>query len=261
MRLLFGFVAAFVATFGSPFFAQPQSAAIRLWNEGRVAFGVFVPEKEPDRQAAYVNPLYDFLFLNLEGKYDASVLQAVARGRRGASPPKTLIVRIPPFERDGEDAVKARIREAFAAGADGVAVPHIRSVDEARLALSYFRSAGVNLWTPADRGGEALAMLMLEDPGVTPRAAEIASLGGYSILACGIGSLTRALGGNRDAAEAANQRILAETKRTKLVNLLTATEGDVERRVKEGFLGLIPIGPDPDRTIRIGRAAAGRGPA
>ena len=42
------------------------------------------------------------------------------------------------------------------------------------------------------------------------------------MLACGIGSLTGALKGDRVAAEKGNQAILVETKRTKLVNMLTA---------------------------------------
>jgi hypothetical protein len=90
------------------------------------------------------------------------------------------------------------------------------------------------------------------------QAAQIADIGGYSVLACGIGSLTAALKGDRQAGEAGNQAVLAETKRTKLVNMLTASAGDVAQRVKEGFLGLLAMGPDTDAVIRAGRAAAGR---
>jgi 2-keto-3-deoxy-L-rhamnonate aldolase RhmA len=253
----------------TPAYAQ-QTTAIDLWSQNKVAFGIFVPGEDPAAQPpAYTqavgeklaaNPLYDFLFLNLEPRYEAAAIKAIATGLRtaGAASRKTLIVRIPTIERDGLDAANARIREAFDLGADGVTVPHVRSVDEATRVLGFFRDAKVNVWSPANRKGDRLAMLMIEDPGALAQAKEIADLKDYSILACGIGSLTQALGGNRDAAEAGNQKILAETRRVKLVNMLTTSARDVEQRVKEGFLALIAQGRDADEVITNGRKAAGR---
>ena len=101
-------------------------------------------------------------------------------------------------------------------------------------------------------------MLMLEDPKAIAQRKEIADLPGISILACGIGSLRQALGGNAAQAEAGVQRVLAESKRAGLVNMLTATTQDVEQRVKEGFLAILAQGQSPDEAIKIGRAAAGR---
>lgn len=250
--------------------AAQQTPAIDLWNQNKVAFGIFVPGEDPaarppsytqavgERLAA--NPLYDFLFLNLEPRYDAGAIRAIATGLRTttAASRKTLIVRIPTIERDGLDAAKARIKEALDLGADGVTVPHVRSVDEARRVLGFFRDAKVNIWSSANRKGDKLAMLMIEDAGALTQAKEMADLKDYSILACGIGSLTQALGGNRDAAEAGTQRILAETKRVTLVNMLTTSARDVEQRVKEGFLALIAQGRDADEVITNGRRAAGR---
>jgi 2-keto-3-deoxy-L-rhamnonate aldolase RhmA len=252
-------VLAFTITLGaSPSHAQP-SAAIELWNQGKVAFGIFVPTDGTAQAAAYANPLYDFLFFNLESRYDAAAIKAVVEGLRGsASPRKTLIIRIPPVERDGADAVKARITEAFALGADGVTVPHVRSVEEASRILWFFRDTGLEIWSVSNRKGDKAAMLMIEDPDAAAQAPQIADLKGYSILACGIGSLTQALGGNREAAEALNQRILAETKRAKLVNMLTTTTRDVEERVKQGYLALIAQGPNADEAIKIGRIATRR---
>ncbi len=86
-------------------------------------------------------------------------------------------------------------------------------------------------------------------------AKDIADIGGYSVLACGIGSLTGALKGDRVAAEKLNQQIMVETKRTRLVNMITANDKDVAQRVTEGFLGLLV--PN-DEVIKAGRAAAGR---
>lgn len=263
----------------SPALAQ-KTAALDLWRQGKVAFGVFVPNEDPTprqpgaprgemKPAVYTraggeklaaNPLYDFLFLNLEPRWDVAAVKAMAEGLRssGAANRKTLIVRLPTPEADGLDAVKTRIKEAFDAGADGVTVPHVRGLDEAKQVLGFFRDAKVNIWSPQNPNGDKIAMLMIEDPGALAQAKEIADLKGYSVLACGIGSLTQALGGNREAAEAGNQKILAETKRTKLVNMLTTSTRDVEQRVKEGFLGLIAQGQGADEAIKTGRAASGR---
>lgn len=262
------FAAAFLA--GTPPAMAQSSVAIDLWSQGKVAFGIFVPSADPaPRSAVYTKqvgeklaakPLYDFLFLNLEPRYDSTAIAAIADGLRtsAAVNRKTLIVRIPTIERDGLPATQARIKEAFALGADGVTVPHVRNVDEAKQVLGFFRDAGVNVWSRSNPKGDKLAMLMIEDPGALAQAKGFADLEGYSILACGIGSLTQALGGNREAAEQGNQEILAETKRVKLVNMLTTTPRDVEQRVKEGFLALIAQGPQADDAIAKGRAAAQR---
>ena len=78
------------------------------------------------------------------------------------------------------------------------------------------------------------------------------------MLACGIGSLTQALGGDRAGAEAGTQKVLAESKRVRIPNMLTAGPQDVEQRVKEGFLALLGNGTSADEMIKLGRAAAGR---
>ena len=64
--------------------------------------------------------------------------------------------------------------------------------------------------------------------------------------------------GDAAGAELGTQKVLAETKRTKLVNMLTATNDDVEQRIKEGFSAILGQGPQADEMIKIGRAAAGR---
>src|SRR5687768_6393278 len=81
-----------------------ENAVLDLWAAGTPAFGVFVPNENPpargqgrgepgapqpkpvyskeggERLAA--NPLYDFVFLNLEGAYDATAIKAIAEGLR-----------------------------------------------------------------------------------------------------------------------------------------------------------------------------------
>ena len=248
--------------------ATPATAQVlELWPQGKVAFGVYAPSEAergqppmytPDGAAKVAaNPLYDYVFLNLEGAYDAAAVKAYGAGLKKSSN-KTLIVRIPPISKDGAEATKARVKEIFDAGADGVTIPHIRDLDEARLALSFFTAAKVNVWSPKNPKGTKLAMLMLEDPKAIAQRKEIADLPGLSILACGIGSLAQALGGDRAGAEAGTQQVLVETRRVKIANMLTANAKDVEQRVKEGFLALLMQGAQADEAIRIGRAAAGR---
>jgi hypothetical protein len=244
-----------------------NAQVLDLWPNGKVAFGVYAPsEGERGKPPVYTaegaaktaaNPLYDFVFLNLEGAYDPAAVKAYGAVLKKASK-KTLIVRIPPISKDGAEATRARVKEILVAGADGVTIPHIRDLDEAKLALSFFTSAKANVWSPKNPAGTTLAMLMLEDPKAIAQRKEIAELPGLSILACGIGSLTQALGGDRAGAEAGTQQVLAETKRLRLGNMLPATAKDVEQRVKEGFNAVLGNGPQADEMIKIGRAAAGR---
>ena len=266
--------------------SKHQNAVIDLWAANKAAFGVFVPNEAPPRTGAtgatgttgaqgaprprpvYTkaggetlarNPLYDYVFLNLEGGYDAAAVKAIAEGLRSprATSRKSLIVRVPAFHEDAA-AGRSRIRDVFAAGADGITFPHVENVDEAQQILAAVRAERTDVWSPATPNGEKLIMLMIEGPSAVAQAAAFADLEGYSILACGIGSLTQALGGNRVAAEAGTQKILAETKRVGLVNMLTATTQDVEQRVTEGFRGILAQGQDADRAITLGRAASGR---
>lgn len=244
-----------------------HAQVIEVWATGKPAFGVYAPSEgergqppryTPDGAAKVAaNPLYDYVFLNLEGAYDAAAVKTYGEVLKKNSR-KTLIVRIPPISKDGADATRARVKEIFDAGADGVTIPHIRDLDEAKLALGFFTAAKANIWTPKNPKGTKLAMLMLEDPKAIEQRKAIADLPGISILACGIGSLAQALGGDRAGAERGTQQVLEETKRVKIANMLTANAKDVEQRIKEGFNALLFSGPQADEGIKIGRAAAGR---
>jgi beta-lactamase class D len=249
-----------------------------LWAQRKPAFGVYAPNEnpgprgergQPPQPAVYtraggeklaMNPLYDYVFLNLEGTYDAPAVKAMADGLRSPSAVgrKALIVRIPPIDKDGAATARARVKEALDNGADGVTIPHVTSLDEAKLAISFFRDAKANVWSPSNPAGRVIAMLMLEDPAAVAQARAVADLEGYSILACGIGSLAQAMGGDRAGAEVGTQKVLAEAKRATLPDMLTANPQDVVQRVKEGFLALLMQGPAADEAIAIGRAAAGR---
>ncbi len=270
---------------GAPEQADPAAVAparaglIDLWSEGKPAFGVYVASENPRRRGETApappagpdytaaggerlaaNPLYDYLFLNLEGAYDREAVQAIVEGMHAPSAVgrKALIVRIPSIEAAGAEATGQRVKEVLALGADGVTIPHVRDVEEAREALSFFREAGADVWSPSNPGGDKIAMLMVEDPEAVAQAGRIADLPGISVLATGIGSLRAALGGDAAGAEAGTQSTLVETKRAGLANMLTANSQDVEKRVGEGFLALLMQGEEADEAIRIGRAAAGR---
>ncbi len=267
-----------MANLMAPAAAPAQSApgsrpgVIDLWSAGTTAFGVFVPDENPAPRgpnrgpAVYTvaggrklaaNPLIDFVFLNLEGRYDRDAVMAISEGlgKKGSPGRKTMLVRIPSLAEAGPQVTLQRIKEILAMGADGITLPHIENLDQGRQAVSLFADARANVWSASNPAGTVIAMLMLEDPGAVAQAKDIADIGGYSVLACGIGSLTGALNGDRAAAEKGNQEILAETTRVKLVNMLTASANDVAQRVKEGFLGLLV--PN-DEVIKAGRAAAGR---
>jgi len=269
-------VAVAVAALAAPERAAAQGggrpATFDLWEAGKTAFGVFVPDENPaprgpnrgpaiytvaGGQALAKNPLIDFVFLNLEQHYDRNAVMAISEGlgKKGTPGRKMLLVRIPALAEAGPADTLVRIKEILAMGADGITLPHIENLDQGRQAISLFADARANVWSASNPTGTVVAMLMLEDPLAAAAAKDIADIGGYSVLACGIGSLTGALKGDRVAAEKANQEIMVETKRTKLVNMITANDKDVAQRVKEGFLGLLV--PN-DEVIKAGRAAAGR---
>ena len=275
MRAVAGALALALAAPGVSWAQAARPAVLDLWAAGTTAFGVFVPDENtaprgPNRgPAVYTragaellakNPLIDFVFLNLEGHYDRDAVMTVSEGlgKRGTPGRKTMIVRIPSLVDGGPQVTGQRIKEILAMGADGVTVPHVENLDQGRQVVSLFSDARANVWSASNPTGTVIAMMMLEDPHAIAQAAQIADIGGYSVLACGIGSLTGALNGDRKAAEAGNQALLTETKRTRLVNMLTADIKDVGQRVKEGFLGLLAMGSDTDAVIRAGRTAAGR---
>lgn len=244
---------------------------IELWKSGQPAFGEYATPRrkqgeensqEPPLFTAQMgrdlaaNPLLDYVFLNLEQYYNADSVRGAIEGLRNneINTTKALLVRIPPIYQDGIEVSRARAEEALALGANGVVLPHIRSAEEARVAVSFFDD--YNVWSPANPEGEIVVMLLVEDPKVFAELEEIANIPGYSSLACGIGSLTQALGGDREAAEVLNQQVLAHSKRVGMVDLITATEETMALRVRQGFLGLLPIGPNKNAAIRLGRAAA-----
>jgi hypothetical protein len=283
----------YVPSMGQPLWSepspQPNPAAAR---GGQAGFGQRgTPQVRPDPvytkdigEALAKDPLVDFAFLNLEGGYDASGAKAIIDGLRspGTTHRVTLIVRIPSIQDAGADKTRVRVKQLLDMGADGVTHPENRGLDDAKLAMSFYADAKADVWSPMNPNGEKLAMIMLEDPTALMQAKDVADMRNFSIMACGIGSLGGAFqqGGivrslvawefltqaqATTLNELGTQKLLAESKRVGIPNMLTASankdaEGvpNVVKRVKEGFLALLMSGPGSDDAIKLGRAAAGR---
>ena len=261
---------------------QLRSSALALWKQGGSAFGIFVPSErapnatdasgnrlpalytEQGAQALAANPMLDYLFLNLEGQYDIGSVKNMVAGlaKQPANARPTLLVRIPTIEAAGADSTRARVKAVLAAGADGVVIPHVRSAAEAKLAAGFFREAGANVWSRANPSGTVVAMLMIEDKGAVDEMNEIAAVPGYSLLSCGIGSLTQALGGREKAAdaEAACQRVRDVGEKAGMPSMMTANAATLSDRIKRGYKGLLLMGAtaQTDSLIRVGREAVGR---
>ena len=241
--------------------ADSPMGLIELWEAGQTAFGQYVTgvpfTVETGRDLA-ANPLLDYAFLNLEQEYNLNSALDLAEGLRSGAEgtPMDLLVRIPPMSEAGVEISRQRVKEILAMGADGVVFPHVRSAEEARTAVSFFED--VNVWSPANPDGDIVVMLMLETPEVFAELEEIANIPNYSALACGIGSLTRALNGDRETAEKMNLEVLAHSQRVGMADMITANTESVARRVNEGFLGLLVYGPEANEVMRLGRAAASR---
>ncbi|MDP6579200.1 MAG: aldolase/citrate lyase family protein [Vicinamibacterales bacterium] len=258
-------------------FPPTTAPLVELWTNDLPAFGVFVPSAQPQRDAdgdrlppVYTregaerlarDPLLDYLFLNLEGDYDATAVDALVAGLATVSPPErpALLVRIPSIERDGEQAARERVRDALGRGADGIVLPHVRNAEEARIAVRFFEEAEADVWSPANPDGRIIAMLMIEDPNALETAQAIADTPGYSMLSCGIGSLTAALGGDRDAGEAGADVVRHHAARVGLPSMMTANPANMLDRLNQGYRALLlQMGDETVDAIRLGRRMAGR---
>jgi 2-keto-3-deoxy-L-rhamnonate aldolase RhmA len=250
----------------------PGGAALARWRANDVAYGMFVPsERQPTERDAAGNrlpalyteagaralaadTLLDYLFLNLEGAYDEAAVRALVAGVRASAHQPTLLVRVPTIEVAGADSTRARVARILALGADGVVIPHVRTPEEAALAVSFFR--GANVWSPANPSGAVIAMLMVEDSGAIATLDAIARVPGYSLLSCGIGSLTRDMGNDRDGAEAACLRAREAASAKGMPSMMTASAESLGDRLAKGYRGILLSGTAAQARAVI---AAGRG--
>jgi 2-keto-3-deoxy-L-rhamnonate aldolase RhmA len=235
-----------------PVAATAQTPALDLWKAGQPAFGMFVPSEAPRGQppryteagarALGGSSVLDYLFLNLEGGYDAEAVRVMVAGLKGSARRPTLLVRIPTIADAGADSTRARVKQLLALGADGVVIPHVRSAQEARLAVSFLAEAGARVWSPAKPQGTVVAMLMIEDRGAVAELEAIAAVPGYSLLSCGIGSLTRDMGGDAPGAESACQRVRDAAHTRGMPSMMTASQATMADRIARGYRGLLLAG-------------------
>jgi 2-keto-3-deoxy-L-rhamnonate aldolase RhmA len=241
-----------LAALALPAAAHAQTPALTLWKGGQAAYGIFVPSEAPRGQPARhteagaralgASTQLDYLFLNLEGAYDAEAVRATVAGLAGGARRPTLLVRIPTIEAAGADSTRARVKQVLALGADGVVIPHVRGAQEARLAVSFFADAGARVWSPATPAGTVVAMLMIEDRGAVGELEAIAAVPGYSLLSCGIGSLTRDMGGDAPGAESACQRVRDAGEARGMPSMMTVNPATIGDRIARGYRGLLFAG-------------------
>lgn len=257
-----------------------SGGVISLWESGTPAFGIFVPSERErgatDAEGNRLPPLYtaegaralaqnellDYLFLNLEGAYDSEAVRAMVEGLDSAPGDHRpmLLVRIPTIEDAGAEATRARVAEVVAAGADGIVIPHVRDPEEARLAVSFIEETGADVWSPSNPDGTFVYMLMVEDGGAIEDAAEIVAVPGYSMLSCGIGSLTRDIGGDAEAAEAMCEEVMRLGAEAGMPSMMTASANNIDERIEQGYLGLLLSGSSEQASevIRMVWEASGR---
>jgi hypothetical protein len=141
-----------------------------------------------------------------------------------------------------------------------VVIPHVRSVDEAKMAVSFFAAAKADVWSPNNRNGRVVAMLMIEDKGAVAVLQDIAAVPGYSLLSCGIGSLTRDMGGDGAGAEAACQRVRDAGEARGMPSMMTATAATLQDRLTRKYRGILLSGSvvQVEPIIRDGLPRVGR---
>lgn len=247
-------------------FSGDGSAVVDIWSGGGTTFGVFVPNED----GAYTvegaaelaqNELLDYLFLDLEGNYDATAVDVLIEGLATVEPAErpTLLVRLPTIDEAGEELTGQRVEDVLARGADGVIFPHVMSPEMAAATVGFFDDIGADVWSPDNPEGRIVSMVMLEDRVAIEAAAAIADVGGYSLLSCGIGSLGNDLG-SPEAAEEGCLVVQDNADRVNMPSMQLAFDTDVlERRIEQGYTGILMQMNDGTETIvQAGRAATGR---
>jgi 2-keto-3-deoxy-L-rhamnonate aldolase RhmA len=170
----------------------------RAWQDGRAAFGAFSAAFPTDGAIrALAGAGYDFLGIDCQhGLLDETGAGEILR--RSADLPCPVIVRVHACH----DAAIGRVLDA---GADGIIVPMVSTVEEARAAVAACRypPAGVRSFGPgrADLGvdiaqieARASCFVMIETREALERAREIAAVPGLAGLFVGPVDLGIALG-------------------------------------------------------------------
>lgn len=171
-----------------------------------------------------------------------------------------------PFLVRVEQNERPRFQRALDAGADGVMVPRVDSVEDARAALAHLRyppdgDRGVAYMNrAADFGAGAaardvLCVVQVETRNAVEQAGELAQLDGVDVLFVGPADLGAAIG--TDAVANATQTVLAACNAAgKAAGLFTRERADAERALADGFR-FVACASDSYFLAQAARAAAG----
>lgn len=221
--------------------------------------GAFVPAPSPEivEIAAYAG--YDFVVLDAEhGPLDLADIRHMIRAAQAAGIP--VLVRVPTASKDF-------IGRALDSGADGILVPQVSSVEEARQAVAqalyppqgvrgaafyartyeYTRQSG---WDALDREQDEVVIgVMLETPQAIEQARAISETAGVDFVLLGAGDLSVALGrgdDSRSALTAAVAAIGALARESKVPFGASAVDPDTAAPyLRAGYqvivVGLVPL--------------------
>jgi 4-hydroxy-2-oxoheptanedioate aldolase len=142
-----------------------------------------------------------------------------------------------------ESHERARVQRALDAGADGVMVPRLDSMAEARVAVAHFRYAprgdrGVAYmnrgagWAPVTEEAEALCVIQIESRGAVDDAREIAAIAGVDVLFVGPNDLAVALGTRELPLD---QIVDAARAEGKAAGILARSREDADAAFERGF--------------------------
>ncbi len=199
---------------------------------------------------------FDWVLLDLEhGAATESELIPTLHAVGGRCP---VLVRVEQNERP-------RFQRALDAGADGVMVPRVGSVEQARKAVSSLRyppegDRGVSYMNRAadfGAGGgerEVLCIVQIETRGAVEQAGELAALDGVDVLFVGPADLGAAIGA--DAVPAATETVLRACEAAgKTAGLFTRERADAQRALERGFR-FVALGSDSYFLAQAARAGA-----
>lgn len=170
-----------------------------------------------------------------------------------------------PFLVRVEQNERPRFQRALDAGADGVMVPRVDSVEHARAAVAHLRFppdgdrgvAYMNRGADFGAGGgerDVLCVIQVETSGAVERARELATLDGVDVLFVGPADLGAAIG--REAVADATDVVLRACEAAgKAAGLFTRERADAERALERGFR-FVALASDSYFLAEAARAAA-----
>lgn len=224
---------------------------------GEATVGAFLNLGSPLAAEICARAGFDWVLLDLEhGAGTEAELVPSMQAVGGRCP---FLVRVEQNERP-------RFQRALDAGADGVMVPRVDSVENARAAVAHLRyppdgDRGVAYMNRgADFGAGAadrdvLCVVQVETRGAVEQAEGLSQLDGVDVLFVGPADLGAAIGA--DAVADATQTVLdACNTAGKAAGLFTRERADAERALADGFR-FVALASDSYFLAQAARAAAG----